>query len=498
MMIDLLPGNWNYILPELAVVALILVLVFFDLFKFTNTKFTGLFTASVTSLILVYIVSSTANAADVFANGNYHLLRFDMLGKLFKILIYISTIIVLFFSIFSNEILAEDKKNTEYYILVCGMLLGMSVMTSSYDLIVIYVGFELLSLSSYVLAGFLKNSNRSSESALKYLVYGAASSGIMLFGISLFYGVAGTTNLHSLGELLAAGQVSTYTLVIIITFILAGIGFKISVAPFHFWTPDVYEGAPMMITAYLSVASKAAGFMLLIRFLSGAFLKELVNNFWVMYNVLDWQTIIFGLAIITMTIGNFAALWQKNIKRLLAYSSVAHAGYILLGIGALNNDGITAVIFYFIVYMFMNLGAFVVLMLLTNNKGNENISSLDGMGYTSPFLAVLFVIFLVSLAGLPPTGGFTGKLYIFVALFSSKLYTYALIALLNTVVSLYYYARIIKHLFLKDSNKSTETIQTPLSAKVMLLVLTIPIFLLGLYFSPLLNYISHTVKQLTF
>jgi NADH-quinone oxidoreductase subunit N len=338
------------------------------------------------------------------------------------------------------------------------------------------------------LAGFTKLQARSSEAALKYLLYGAVSSGLMLFGISLIYGLTGSTNLYIINSLIQGPHVNLFTLSLAVILIFVGIGYKISSAPFHFWTPDVYEGAPITITAFLSVASKAAGFALLIRFIKITFVSFTNDNGeWTLINVFDWQSVLVAISVLTMTLGNFSALWQNNLKRMLAYSSIAHAGYLLLGIVVLTNQGLLAVLIYLIVYMLMNLGAFLVVMLVANKTNSEEIDVYNGIGYTSPLLGVSFAIFLISLTGLPPTAGFIGKLYLFAALVDAKMITVAVIALLNSVVSLYYYARVLKHMYLVKATESTPSVIPSLGGRILILILVIPILVFGIYFGPLVN-----------
>ncbi|HRP94473.1 MAG TPA: NADH-quinone oxidoreductase subunit N, partial [Ignavibacteriaceae bacterium] len=288
------------------------------------------------------------------------------------------------------------------------------------------------------------------------------------------------------------------TFLISVLMIFAGIGFKISIVPFHFWTPDVYEGAPISITAFLSVASKAAGFAVLIRFLKITFVQDLtLAGSWQMISYIDWQTLLILFSIITMTFGNFAALWQDNLKRMLAYSSIAHAGYLMLGVAVLSDQGIMAVLIYFAIYLFMNLGAFYVVMLIANKIDSEEIDDYKGLGYSLPFLGTALGIFLVSLTGLPPTAGFIGKLYLFIALVDAKMITVAIIALLNTVISLYYYIRVLKAMFLVRSDKQVEIPLSPLNYIVLILLIA-PVLILGVYFSPLVNIAKESVQLLGF
>jgi NADH-quinone oxidoreductase subunit N len=427
------------------------------------------------------------------------MLAVDSFSAFFKMIVILSTLFVILFSVASSEIVNSSDRHGEYYTLILGMILGMFLISSASDLILIYLSLELLSLSSYILAGFLKNVERSSEASLKYVIYGSVASGIMLFGISILFGLTGTTNLYEMNALLQNAQVGGFTFVFAGVMVLGGIGFKVSIAPFHFWTPDVYEGAPIAITAYLSVASKAAGFALLVRFIKVTFFQSLsADGSWIMLGIIDWQRILIALAILTMTLGNFAALWQDNIKRMLAYSSIAHAGYLLLAVAIFSNDGIIAVLVYFAIYLFMNLGAFFVVMLIANKIGSEEMDDYKGMGSATGFLGVALSIFLLSLAGLPPTAGFIGKLYIFIALINADMIVVAFITLLNTVVAYYYYVRVLKNLYLVRTETSHEKIQVNFGNVIVVLLLLIPVFVFGVYFTPIVNLAKNSAAILGF
>lgn len=486
------------IYPEIVLTAALIVVVLFDLiFKRSKVWLPVLSLAGIlTAFILVVLQFGTNLPAFEYSTKN-NLLSIDNLSTYFKGIILLSSFFVVLFSIFSSEVKSCKDRHGEYYSLLIGMMIGMFFLVSSNDLILIYLSMELLSLSSYVLAGFVKNSIRNSEASLKYVIYGSVSSGIMLFGISLLYGLTGTTNLNELNTILRIASSIDITFMLSIFMILAGFGFKISVVPFHFWTPDVYEGAPITITAYLSVASKAAGFAVLIRFIKAVFFSGISQGgYWNLLTYFDWQSVLVLISIVTMTLGNFSALWQDNLKRMLAYSSIAHAGYILLGVAVLSDQGLTAVLFYFAVYMFMNLGAFLIVMLIANKIGSENIDDYKGLGYSIPFLGTALAIFLVSLTGLPPTAGFIAKLYLFIALVDAKMIVVAIIALLNTVVSLYYYIRVLKNMYLvRDLSKSVHIELKPLSF-ITILLLVIPVLLFGVYFTPIVDFAKLSIQIL--
>ncbi|MEW6508976.1 MAG: NADH-quinone oxidoreductase subunit N [Bacteroidota bacterium] len=483
----------NLILPEIVLSASLLILVLADIIFHKDKRLIPYIAAIGIAVTGAFVINQFGLSGFAFQSSSqtlrdYGLIVVDSFGVFFKLIVILSSIFIVFFSLSSDEIINVKDRVGEYYALIFGMILGMFFMISSIDLIPIYLSLELLSLSSYVLAGFTKLQARSSEAALKYLLYGAVSSGLMLFGISLIYGLTGSTNLYIINSLIQGPHVNLFTLSLAVILIFVGIGYKISSAPFHFWTPDVYEGAPITITAFLSVASKAAGFALLIRFIKITFVSFTNDNGeWTLINVFDWQSVLVAISVLTMTLGNFSALWQNNLKRMLAYSSIAHAGYLLLGIVVLTNQGLLAVLIYLIVYMLMNLGAFLVVMLVANKTNSEEIDVYNGIGYTSPLLGVSFAIFLISLTGLPPTAGFIGKLYLFAALVDAKMITVAVIALLNSVVSLYYYARVLKHMYLVKATESTPSVIPSLGGRILILILVIPILVFGIYFGPLVN-----------
>ena len=486
--------------PEIALSATLVIIVLADLI-FKNRKSILPF-ISLAGIIITgyYVVEQFGYYNSAFSNSSGNgLMAVDPFGAFFKLLFLVTTAFIILFSLSSNEVKSAKDRHGEYYTLMFGMLLGMSLLSSATDLILIYLSIELLSLSSYVLAGFVKDSIRNSEASLKYVIYGSASSGIMLFGISILYGITGSTNLYEINSLLHNAAVMDITFILASLMIVAGIGFKISIVPFHFWTPDVYEGAPITITAYLSVASKAAGFAVLIRFIKITFVSSTSSaGYFDLLNLIDWQSLLIFLSIITMTLGNFAALWQDNLKRMLAYSSIAHAGYILLGIAVLSDQGIAAVLIYFAIYLFMNLGAFYVVMLIANKIGSEHIDDYKGLGKSVPFLGVTLAIFLVSLTGIPPTAGFVAKLYLFMALVDADMITVAFIALLNTVVSLYYYIRVLKNLYLVKTEKEKPLLAVSALHYAVLLSLVIPTIIFGIYFTPIVDLAKNSVKMLGF
>jgi NADH-quinone oxidoreductase subunit N len=353
----------------------------------------------------------------------------------------------------------------EFFALLMAIVLGMFMMASATDLLMVYLAIELVSMVSYVLAGYRKGDRKAAEGSLKYVIYGGVASGVMLFGMSYLYGLTGTTSLLELGariQAIQAGGLSLaatkIALVVAIVFVTAGIGYKVAAVPWHMWCPDVYEGAPTPFTAFLSVGPKAAGFALALRFFHSALAGPAgagPAGFADALGGIPWPAVVGVVAAVTMTLGNFTALSQTNLKRLLAYSSIAHAGYTLMGLSAVSGRGIQAVMIYMLVYLVMNVGAFVVVILVAEATGSESILDYKGLAKRHPVAAVTFAIFLFSLTGLPPFAGFAGKWYLFYAVFEridgpggGWYAMLALIGALNTAVSLYYYVRIVRAMFI--------------------------------------------------
>jgi NADH-quinone oxidoreductase subunit N len=486
-------NDLNKFHPELFLSVSICVLLIVELFVRKKTKISGIL--AFISLFVTFILTiqqSYIETGTIF----FQMLALDPFGFYFKILILISAAVIIFFTLFSEEINKIDYKTQEYYSLILCMTLGGFLMVSSVNLLMMYLSLELLSLSSYVLSGYLKKSNRSVEAALKYVIYGGVSSGLMLFGISLIYGLTGSINFYQISTFLSSNPVNVITLLIAIFLMIAGFGYKISAVPFHFWTPDVYEGAPLPITALLSVASKAAGFGMLIRFFIVSF-QYTGTQTHPGFNLLpgfSWNQIFAVIAVATMTLGNFVAIWQDNLKRLLAYSSIAQAGYIILAFVTVTPQGISSMMLYLFIYLFMNLGAFYSVILIANKFGTESINEMKGYGYRAPFLCVSFGIFLFSLTGIPLTAGFVGKFYIFSALISDGYIWLALIGLLNSVVSLYYYVKVIKNMFLLNPQGDSSSVKYSLAHNTLLILLIIPTILFGIYFSPIVKFAEDSAK----
>ena len=421
------------------------------------------------------------------------MLAFDPFATFFKVFFVVVTGVTVCFALRSAEI--TERRAGEFHALLLSLSLGLFLLASSRNLLMIYVSMEMVSLVSYVLVGYKRQNRKSGEAALKYVIYGGSASGVMLYGMSLLYGLFGTLDLGAINQLwqqmAATGQVPRLALIISVFFILAGLGYKIASVPFHMWCPDAYEGAPTPVTAFLSVAPKAAGFAVLIRFFFTIFVsaESLQNGSAILITLgdLPWPAIIGIVAVATMTLGNLSALNQTNVKRLLAYSSIAHAGYLLMGFVVVSMDGLRSVMLYLVIYLFMNLGAFLVVIAVRDSTGGEEIDNFRGLGSRAPFAAVAMAIFLFSLTGLPPLAGFMGKFYLFAAVIQHGGYFYYLLALvgvINSALSLYYYARIARAMFLEQApNTRPLVIGRPTTA--MLSLLALPILVLGIYWEPL-------------
>jgi len=365
-------------------------------------------------------------------------------------------------------------------------------MASATNLLMVYMGIEFASMASYLAVAFVKRDRKGSEAGLKYVIYGSVASGAMIYGISLIYGMTGSLHMADLATFTVT-KAESWTLAVPAVLTFAGFAYKMAAFPMHFWCPDVYEGAPVPFTAYLSVTSKAAGFAVFIRFLMG-FDDVQVSGADPDHPYLvsfGWQGLVAGAAVFSMCVGNMAALWQTNLKRMLAYSSVAHAGYLLMGVAVLDRDAGIAqygpLLFYFIAYFFMNFGAFFVVTLVGARTGSEDLKGYKGLIHRAPALTVFMGICLVSLLGLPPTGGFTGKLQLFKMVIENEMTWLAVVAGLNTAISAYYYFRVIKVMCI-DEAEDAHPMTFGWSSMAMVAVLTIPVLILGLAFNPVVEF----------
>jgi NADH-quinone oxidoreductase subunit N len=458
-------SDFYYILPELVLTAGALLVLIADVALPKAQR-------GALAWVALLVLAATAAALVPFASTRvevaHGLLAVDQFALFFKVVFLGAAAITVLMSVRYLEV--EGASPGEYYFLILCATLGMMIMAGGIDLITIFIGLETMAVSFYILAGFIKPSQRSNEAAVKYFLLGAFSLGILLYGMSLMYGLSGTTNLRVMATAFA-GQEHDPRLVLAVILVVAGVGFKIAAVPFHMWAPDVYEGAPTPVTAFLSVGSKAASFAMLIRiFLEGLPVMSA-----------DWRLLFWVLSAITMTAGNIAAVTQSNVKRMLAYSSIAHAGYLLIGVAVGTTRGITAMLIYLFIYAFMQLGAFAVVVVLRRADiiGDE-LKDFSGMSFRNPFAAFAMLLFMLSLGGIPPTAGFMGKFWLFSAAIDAHYYWLAVIGVLNSAISLYYYIRIVVFMYLKK-----ETIgATPTVSPTLALTLGVAVFgtlLLGVY-----------------
>jgi len=484
----------SYYWPEIILTVTVLAAVAADLFySDKDSGKTALWVLAGLILTQIAIYVQNKEVVTTLFMGN---LAFDPFASFFKTLTVLATILVIFISQKTTEL--DGYRTGEYYSLIAIMVFGMFLMASAIDLIMIYLAIEIVSIVSYILAGYLKGDLRSNEAALKYVIYGAFSTGIMLFGMRIVFGLTGSTNYFVIQEAmwnLEGSAQFAFTLAAI--FILAGFGYKISAVPFHFWTPDVYEGAPTSVTAYLSVAPKIVGFAVIIRFFNtvfgdgGAFIDPSISTF----TDIAWPQILAVLSVVTMTLGNLVALQQNSIKRMLAYSSIAHAGYMLMALPTLSSQGVYAIMLYMVMYLFMNLGAFFVLIFVKSQGGGESFDDFKGLGWKMPIVGILMTVFMLSLTGIPPTAGFIGKFYIFASVIKvgPQMYWLAIVGAINSVISLYYYFRVVKVMFL--AGEPADKIIVPSTSVLMILfALAIPTVLFGIYWVPVADWVSRSLE----
>jgi len=465
------PSMLIAVLPEILLLVLAgLILVFDAIWDDTRRRNLGWLTAVGAALIILIslFIAHPGDAPKLVFGG---MVRQDWLSFTFKMLFIFGAGITALFAM-DIEILG---KRGEFYILMLVATIGMSLMASAGDLIMLYLAIETTSIPLYVLAGFWRSDQKSTESGFKYFLFGAMTSTVMLYGFSLLYGMTGETGLVKVAESLVSGSAPLSMIVGSMLLVLVGFGFKISVVPFHFWAPDVYEGAPTPVAGFLSTASKAAGFAVLLRVLLLVFGGS---------TMIYWTAFLAVLSVITMTLGNFLALAQRNLKRMLAYSSIAHAGYILIGVVALGELGVSSVVFYLIAYLVTNLAAFGIAAVFSRTTGSDEISSYAGLSRRAPGLAFAMLVALLSLAGMPPLAGFIAKVFVFAAAVKSQWTWLAFVGVLNSIVGLYYYLTVLKVVYLYRSDDEDKVILISRPHKIALVVLCIAIILVGTLFAP--------------
>jgi len=459
--------------PEFIVVGVALTILVFDLFLDKGRK----------AIIGWYSLAGIGAAALATVQlagvqGAYFGLSFvlDPFATFFKLVFFLACGLGILLSIKYLEI--EDINRGEYYALMLFATSGMMLMASAGDLITLYLGLELMALSVYVLAGFMRRESRSNEAGIKYLLLGAFSSGIMLYGMSLLYGLAGTTNLAGILEYLRGADIENPVLFLSMVMLMVSFGFKVAAVPFHMWVPDVYEGAPTSVTAFMSAGPKVAGFAVLIRIF--AYTLEPLHA--------HSTALLAGIAVLTMAVGNITALTQTNIKRMLAYSSIAHAGYALVGLAAGGTEGAASVMLYVLIYAVMNMGAFgVVIMLRKSSVRGEDIADFAGLGKTNKTAAFLMLIFLFSLTGIPPLAGFMGKFYIFKSAVQAGMVWLAVTGVVFSAISAYFYLRVIMLMYMYEPREEFAMVQSPALALALAVSVT-AVIVIGVYPASVLDF----------
>jgi NADH-quinone oxidoreductase subunit N len=456
--------------PEIGLTLLIMVVLFYDrLLQPEDRRQLGLFTAwggvailLVTLGLWFYLNEPGAGAVSIWGG----MLQHDLVTLVFRVMFLVALVLT---SLISADV--PRLQRGEYYVLLMSSTLGFSLMAAASDLIMLFVAIETASISLYLLAGFTTNSSRSVEAGMKYFVYGSFASAVMLYGFSLLYGLSGQTNIYAIAQMIVGQQVDTAVLLAAVL-VVVGFGFKVSAVPFHFWTPDVYEGAPSPVTAFLSTASKAAGFAVLTRvFVAGTVGQAHPGQ--------EWWNMLVAMCVVTMILGNFLAIFQTNIKRLLAYSSIAQAGFALIGLVSLTPEGSAATMFYLLMYVVTNIAAFTVIILVSNMTGSDELKDFYGLSRRSPWLGLAMLLALLSLGGIPPTAGFFAKFFIFRAAVEAGLWWLALIGILNAFVALYYYLSVVKYIYLFRSEEDEIAIPVPRAYQVALALATFGIIYLG-------------------
>ncbi|OGT99440.1 MAG: NADH-quinone oxidoreductase subunit N [Geobacteraceae bacterium GWB2_52_12] len=474
--------NMTPILPEIFLSVLAMALLLINVFRPGGQK---------SYLAYISFIGIVVAAILVGAGWGSHIESFsgsvvlDNFATFFKMTFLVAAGLTVLIS--DQYMEREGCNHGELYPLILFTVVGMMLMASGTDLMTIFLGLEVMSVSLYVLAGFNRANKKSNEAGLKYFLLGAFSTGFLLYGMALIYGATGTTKLYKIATIVGQMTLPTANIMLVagMLLMLTGFAFKIAAAPFHMWTPDVYEGAPTPMTAFMSAGPKAAGFAALLRI----FLVALPTL------QVEWSQVLWVMAVLTMTVGNITALRQDNIKRVLAYSSIAHAGYALVGFVAANGTGTAGILFYMLSYAFMNIGAFAIVILVAKKgETNGNVSDFAGLGFKRPLLAVVMTIFLFSLAGMPPTAGFIGKFYLFSGAIQEGYIWLAVIGVLNSAASVYYYLRIMVYMYMKEPTEDFEWIQLTAPVALALVIAVVGSLIPGIVPSIILQYAEMAVK----
>jgi NADH-quinone oxidoreductase subunit N len=491
------------VLPEILITLLVLVVIFLDLYLIPSRRRSIGYVAGVGMFIiggLTWLVAPTGgvNVSDQLLLGG--MIRSDELAKIFRVMVIVVGGLTCLMGMGDKRL----RYKGEFYALIIIATLGASLLSAAADLVMIFVALETLSISLYVLAGFVRRpetpnligdeaASRSAESGVKYFLFGAFTSAFLLYGLSLLYGFSGHTNIYRIGQALSSGAHDAPPIILALMLVAVGFGFKVSAVPFHFWTPDVYEGSPSPVTSFISVVSKAASFAVLTRFMLAVFPpQELLSGASVSYS--EWWVQLFAiLSVVTMTLGNVLALSQRNIKRLVAYSSIAQAGYALMGVAAISTtkagDGAASVAYYMFMYVMTNTLLFACLILFTNATNSETIADMAGLSRRSPYLALGLTIALLSLGGIPPAAGFIGKFLLFRAAVDAGLTWLAMIGVLNAIIGLYYYLVIIKFIYVDKGADEDQPIAMPAPYGFVLASTSVAVLLLGTFLiGPVVNW----------
>ncbi len=477
--------NYSALLPEIILsltgIMIMLVIPFVPTARHVSLGYPALAGIAVAFLSLVATRATWDQRGEAFFYG---MVFQDPFALFLKVLFLFATAALVLIAM--NYLDQEDRAQGEFYALLLFATVGMCLMAASADLIMTFLGLEILSISTYVLAGLKERERKSNESAIKYFLLGAFSTAFMLYGIAFVYGATGSTQYLIIAKVIPTSESEPFLLLLALGLMLVGFGFKIALAPFHIWAPDVYEGAPLPVTALLAVGSKAAALVALVRILFQA-LPALSP---------EWQVLLWMSAVLTMSIGNIAALTQTNIKRMLAYSSIAHAGYLLLGLTAHNELGTQGILYYLVAYALMTMGAFAVVQIVGGRDEQYiQIEDYRGLGYRHPFLSVTLSVFLISLAGIPATAGFMGKFFLFAAALESELYGLVFLAILASAIGIYYYLKVIVLMYMGDFQEETGTLITiPLSLRIVIAIMVLGTIYLGILPGTLLHLASEAVN----
>lgn len=481
-MISIPVVNMTPILPEIFLSVLAMFLLLINVFVPSSRK---------SYLAYISFIGIVATAVLTGAGWGGHIESFsgavvlDNFATFFKMIFLVGAGLAVLIS--DQYMDREGCNHGELYPLILFAVVGMMLMASGTDLMTIFLGLEVMSVSLYVLAGFNRANPKSNEAGLKYFLLGAFSTGFLLYGMALIYGATGTTRLYKIASIVGQMTVPTANVMLVagMLLMLTGFLFKVAAAPFHMWTPDVYEGAPTPITAFMSAGPKAAGFAAALRILLLALPTLQV----------EWSQLLWIIAVLTMTVGNITALRQDNIKRMLAYSSIAHAGYCLVGFAAGNGTGTAGILFYMLSYAFMNIGAFAVVILVAKKgEGNGNVMDFAGLGFKRPLLAVAMTVFLFSLAGIPPTAGFIGKFYLFSGAVQRGYIWLAVIGVLNSAASVYFYLRVMVYMYFKDPTEEFDWVKVTGPIALALVISVAGSMILGIVPSFVLEFAQNAVK----